>query len=332
MNCVGKAMLKKATFIVMVMVMTLLANKTKAGGSVVVNGSFEYDCRTIDPITADNTPERWDDVNLPENQFSGRIWTDWPTDGHYNLTIYSYIYASFDVNDMATVSQQVYLTDVNEIGFDLKLETYPASQPWDPSKRTAVLMIDDNVVWESNSIGLDVRGEYFDQFYIVDDKYKTAGTHKLSLGIRANVNEEMSLVHYRAKWDFVRFDAHCWGYGYLRADLTGPDGRRDCYVDEFDLAMLAQKWLEENTAYRYDLFEDETVDFRDFGVLANSWTGDSFGLEDDLLAADLNNDGIVNLLDFAIAAEDYSGGQVNFEDVSILAEQWLQKNWLYWPE
>ena len=120
----------------------------------------------------------------------------------------------------------------------------------------------------------------------------------------------------------------------MRADITGPNDRRDCYVDEFDLALLTQKWLEENPGYRCDLFEDNDyiVNFRDFSVLAAVWMGDSFGQENQLLSSDLNYDGTVNLLDFAVLAENYSSGLADYEDVSEMSEQWLQKDWLYWPE
>ena len=319
----------KKAILMMVMVMLLLANKTEAGGSVVVNSSFEYDERVINPITEENTPERWDDVNIPEDLFGGYVYDGgWSTDGYYSLTLFSRPYKTFASGDMAMISQRVYLADVNEISFDLKLEAYPSSQVWDPSKRSALVLIDDIVVWDSDNLEPNESGEYIDVFVDVNG-YENS--HKLSLGIKADTNES-SIIEYLARWDIVRFDAHCWGDGYLRADLTGPDGRRDCYVDEFDLKLLAENWLEENPAYRYDLFEDGIVNFPDYTIFADNWLRNSYGQEDELLVADLNNDGVVNLLDFAIAAEKHGHGQPDFDDISILAEQWLQKNWLYWPE
>jgi len=198
------------------------------------------------------------------------------------------------------------------------------------------VLIDKEVVWNSDVLG---PSEYGDGVYldvVVDGMdINDANSHMLSLAICSDVDETtFPYIEYRAQWDFVRFDAHCEGAGYLRADITGPDGRRDCYVDGFDLALLAQKWLEGNPGYRYDLFEDDDciVNFRDFTILANSWMGNSFGQGNQLLSGDLNFDGIVNLLDFAVLAENYSSGLADYEDISEMSEQWLQKNWLYWPE
>jgi len=332
-------MTKKTVFIAAIMAVSLLAHWAQAGVSVVVNGSFEYD-GPIEDIT-EYAPQRWCDVNLPEDQFGGAVWTDWPTDGYYNLALYSYIYAPFATGDMATVSQQVYLEDVNEISFDIKLDTWPSTKPWDPEKRSAVLLIDGEVVWDSTSLGTDdIKGEYFDQTYTVEDKYKFAGPHKLSLGIRANVGEGMSLIQYWAQWDFVKFDTHCDGFGYLPEDLN-----RDCYVEWLDLEMLAAQWLVEDPNEEYDLFQDDEdiVNFLDYLILANSWMGDSFGQEYKLLAADLNSDGIVDFGDLAeltaqwlwvgtpgsIPEDVFKDGTIDFADFAVLAEQWFQKNWLY---
>jgi hypothetical protein len=328
--------MKKVTFVVVVIIMMLLTGKTEAGVSVIKNGSFEDDGEIYD-IT-ETAPADWNDVNVPTDKFSGYVDEDWKSDGDYSLTVYSKALAKCNAGDMATVSQQVYLADtlgnVNQIVFDIKLSA--SSGDWDPNKRSALVLIDGEIVWDSDVLG---PSEYGDGVYwdvvVSDIDINDTNSHTLSLAIRADLDETLpSFINYWTQWDFVRFDAHCEGAGYLRADLTGPDGRRDCYVDEFDLKLLAENWLEENPAYRYDLFEDgdDIVNLRDFGVLAEVWTGDSYGQEDKLLSGDLNNDGIVNLLDFAIAAESYSGGQVDYNDISILAEQWLEKNWLYWPE
>ena len=256
--------MKKITFITAVMGMLLLAGHARGGICEIVNGSFEDD-GVIDDITAED-PNGWD-VNLPgPGKFGGYVKTEWPTDGGFNLTLYSVYYGSFDVNDMAMVSQEVCLTGVNEIVFDLKLETY-YGDPWDPNKCSAVLLIDDDVVWESNSIGTDVRDEYPNRICDVSD-YN--GLHKLSLALRVNVAGKIT-DYYKAHWDFIEFDPNCGRFGFLPGDFN-----RDCYVDFPDFAMLANYWLEEAAPGEYDLVEDGIIDERDLKVFADNWLGSSY--------------------------------------------------------
>jgi len=337
--------MKKTIFIAAIVSVLLWAHCAQAGVSLVKNGSFENDGVLFD--FTETAPQYWCDVSLPTGKFWGYVSDDkdWATQGGYYLALCSYTWVTFYANDMATLSQQVYLTDVNEIIFDVKLDT-TYGDPWDPSKRSAVLLIDEDVVWESNSVGSDVRGEYFDQIYTVDPKYKDTNLHKLSLGIRANVEEYLPYIDYRAKWDFVKFDTHCGGFGYLPQDLN-----HDCYVNMFDLAMLVEQWLAEEPDYKYDLFQDDgaIVNFRDYSILADRWPDyrDWKNFQDpsflilELLASDLNDDGIVNLRDFAILARDWMAegncirGDINrskvvdYDDLSKLVEQWLLRSWVY---
>ena len=328
--------------------MLVLAHWAQGGVSLVRNGSFEDD-GGISPITTVDAPQYWCDVNIPSDKFNGWVDSDWWThsynDGDGNsLTLSSEPFATFSVGDVATVSQQVYLTDVNEIIFDVKLDTISAAVPWDPNLRSAVLLIDGDVVWESNSIGSDVKGEYLNKIYTVEPNYKDANLHTLSLGIRANV-DETSYIEYYAQWDFVKFDTHCGGFGYLPEDLN-----HDCYVDMKDLEMLVGQWLVEDPNYEYDLFEDGIVNFYDFAFFAEYWTtnsdsnnwGDENCYEVELPAGDIDDSGQVDLRDVSIFTSywlapvdcdtraDINGdGVVNFQDFAVLAEEWWQKSWLY---
>ncbi|MHC4123847.1 MAG: hypothetical protein ACYSSI_09765 [Planctomycetota bacterium] len=313
-----------------VMMTLALCGFAKGGVSVIVNNSFEYDGRTIDPITVEDAPQRWNDVNIPVNKFGGRVGTDFSTQGQYNLTVYSRGYKTFEAGEMATVSQYVYLSDdiedVNTIYFDLRLEVYPSSQSWDTSKRQAILMIDDNVVWDSNIL---TEGTYYDVNCPVDSSYNDGNLHKLSLGIRADVNEYTPII-YRAKWDFARFNIHCFGDGYFPGDFD-----MDCDVDMEDLRTFAQQWLIDQPQHIYDLYDDdnaETVNMRDFKVFSDNWAG----YIAEPLAMDLNNDGIVDFKDFVICTDNWQDrygdiGQL-YEDIGLLSEQWLQKSWIYWLE
>ena len=57
--------------------------------------------------------------------------------------------------------------------------------------------------------------------------------------MRVNEDEETaSFYDYIASWDFVKFDTHCGGFGYLEADIS-----QDCYVDFVDFAMFGEHFL-----------------------------------------------------------------------------------------
>jgi len=325
--------------------MLVLAHWAQGGVSMVRNGSFEND-GSISPITAEDAPQYWCDVNVPSDKFAGKVNTDWSTYGDYSLILYSKALGKCNDGDMAMVSQQVYLTeDANQIIFDLKLSS--SSGGWDPNVRSAVVLIDGNEVWNSGNWVPDSNGEYRNQMVDITDVNGVGDgkLHPLSLAIKSNVTEtSFPYVEYRARWDFVKFNAHCGGFGYLPEDLN-----YDCYVDMKDLEMLVGQWLVEDPNYEYDLFEDGIVNFHDFMILANSWLDyrdwrnwdDPNFLELELLAADLNDDGVVDFRDFAILAMDWgsddnciaadvdNSGEVDYTDVFIMADEWLLKSWLY---
>ncbi len=338
----GESDVKTTTFIAAAIVMLLFGNWVQAGISIVHNGSFENDGGI--PDINSKAPQYWCDVNLPENKFGGWVKTDWSTYGDYSLTLSSNRFLNLEVGDTATVSQQVYLTDVNQIIFDVKLGTTRSDIPWDPNERSALLLIDDEVAWDSNSLGPNADGEFLNETVDVNEIYKDANLHTLSLAMTVDVNDTFTLIEYRARWDFVKFDAHCGGFGYLPEDFS-----QDCYVDMNDLKMLAGQWLVEDPNEKYDLFWDGIVNFRDFAFFAEYWTANSYWenwqndncYQMELLSADLNDDGVVNLVDFAILTGDWGSGDdcirsdidrsgvVDYKDLSIMTEQWLLRSWLY---
>ena len=333
--------MKKATVTAAIMVMLLLAHWAQGGVSMVRNGSFEND-GVINFITEEDPPQYWCDVNIPSDRFGGYVDTVWSTHGNYSLTLYSEALGTFDANDMATVSQQVYLTDVNQILFDIKLSTDWSAIPWD-STRSAILLIDGNIVWDSNtSLGPNADGEYLNQTVDVNEIYKDANSHILSLGIRSNIAEEEPYIYYLAQWDFVKFDTHCGGFGYLPEDLN-----RDCYVDMLDFAMLAEEWLAEEPAYNCDLFADDEsiVDLRDFAIFASFWRDSTCRQSNGCGGSDFDRSGTVDFADLMIFAEYWlepvvtllsdlsEDGVVNFKDVAIVADGWLDNtDWRNWQD
>ena len=331
--------MKKAKVFAAVIVMVLAGNSTQAGVCLIVNGGFEDD-GYIPDITVQE-PNGWD-VNVPASQFGGWVYNNWVTNGGYNLTLFSYWNAGFEANDIAMVSQEVYLTDVNEIIFDLKLQTYP--NVWDPDKRSAVVMVDNVEVWNSDDYQPAAGGEYRNQVIPVDVLDRKL--HKLSLGIKSDVNEASVDVDtmYYTHWDSVRLNCHCGGFGFLLEDFS-----RDCYVDMSDLQMLASVWLddivpENDPNGRYNLYRNDEIEphgfmnFFDFAVFADVWDGNMPDLkmlvEQWLGKVDPDNEynlyhaddvrphGIVNFFDFAFFADVWDG---NVPDLKMLVEQWLDK-------
>jgi len=371
--------MERTAVIGMVIMIALLSSRSAwAGECVVFNGSFENDGR-MDSVTPLSAPERWSDVNIPPALFGGWVHSDWSTypEWGYSLTLYSKAVSGIEAGRTAKISQQVYLDDVNRISFDLKLGTDYSYLDWDASRRTAILLIDDTEVWNSDELEPTSNDEYsvdVNESRIL--QFKDSNSHKLSLAIRTDVTESASW-QYWAQWDFVRFDIYCDGFGYRPGDFN-----RDCVVDMNDLRMLAEQWLAELSTNTYDLFEDadnivnfrdfavfadqwrtggvnmndlkelawqwlaepashkydlfeddgDIIDFRDFAVFAEGWMLSSFGYQqdDELLAADLNNDGVVDFLDYAILTTERD--RETYDDIAALAGQWLQKSWLYWMD
>jgi len=256
--------MKRAIYVGLMAVMLLSVNQVRAEACEIVNGSFEDD-GSIPDITVQK-PNGWD-VNVPTTKLQGYVDKDWPTDGSYNLTLRS-ILGAFTIGDTATVSQQVDLTDVNEIIFDLKLGT------WNPDKCSAIVLIDEDVVWDSNELD---SGNYYDQVYAVEDKYRDGQMHKLSLGIRVKVSGTLWL-RYVSHWDYIECTDFCGGNGLLAGDFD-----HDCYVDMNDLKSMGDVWLDEPASYdRHNLYKGDDVDsvaiinFLDFAVFADNWLQSSY--------------------------------------------------------
>jgi hypothetical protein len=324
--------MKTVKFFAVVMIMLVMVQGTQAGVSLIMNGSFEADGIVND--IAVESPRRWCDVNIPSGKFRGEINSDWSAKGNYSLSLYS-VYATFTAGDMATVSQQVYLTDVDEIIFDLKLGTL-AGYAWDPVQRSALLLIDGDVVWNSSDWTPDASGEYRNQMIDVNEIYKDESPHTLSLAMRVNVTGTEFYFQYLSRWDFVKFDAHCGGFGYLPEDIN-----HDCYVDIFDLRMLAGQWLAEELNLEYDLFHDDEdiINFPDFASFASYWQTSGSG------GGDFNRSGKVDVWDLKMFAEHWLGpiarlffdivedDVVDFKDYARLTNKWLDNtDWINWQD
>ncbi|OHB57944.1 MAG: hypothetical protein A2173_02125 [Planctomycetes bacterium RBG_13_44_8b] len=257
------------------MAMLLTSNLTRASAFEIVNGSFEDD-GPIDDITKQD-PNGWT-ANVPSGKFTAKTDASWSTDGNFSLNIVSRWYTAFAAGDMATVSQQIALNDVNEIRFDVRLNTY-AGSTWDPNEITAIVMIDDQIVWEPNNTATDIRGTHLNQVYAVEGKYRDDNLHILSIGLKVNVDMPGGFPEfYRSWWDSIECTFLCGGGGLLAGYFN-----RDCSVDIKDLELAADHWLAVVPFDDpYNLFKDDdldpygVVDFFDFSILADNWQLSSY--------------------------------------------------------
>jgi len=269
------------------MLILFAADSAQAGVCEIVNGSFEDD-GTIDDIVAQE-PNGWD-VNVPSGKFTGKTETSWSTDGRFSLSLSSQWFTAFDANDAGTVSQDVFLDDVNEITFDLKLNTW-SGLGWDPNIAIVVVLIDDEVVWEPNSASSDIRGVYASQSYTVEDKYRDENPHKLSFVLRINVDTADGFFEfYRVWWDSIDCVIYCGGGGLLAGDFN-----RDCFVDANDLQQVTDVWLlEVDSDDKHNLFQDDdldgfgTINFFDLAIFADNWLLRSFQEEQEVSAVNGN--------------------------------------------
>ena len=281
-------MMRNLTAIGAMIVALFAASWANADICELINGSFEDD-GTIGDIMAQE-PNGWD-VNMPSGKFTGNTDASWSTDGRFSLAMSSRWFTAFDANDAAIVSQDVFLDDVNEITFDLKLGTY-TGLAWDPNNATAVVMIDDVIVWEPNRASADIRGEYIGQSCAVEDKYRDGNPHKLSLGLKINIDTVAGFFDfYRVWWDSIECVIYCDGGGLLAGDFN-----RDCYVSVDDLQQIAVVWLlEVDSGDIHNLYRDDdlagygTINFYDLAILADNWLLSSIMEQQEVSA--VNNNG-----------------------------------------
>lgn len=324
----------------MLVFMLMFANTVWSGESSIKNGSFEEPGFIITNIL-EIEPNDWD-VNLPAGKFGGSVGDTYGvTDPKYSLTLWSNAYKRLLKDDIGYVYQYVSLRDVNEISFSVNLDTNTGV--WDPNLRTAVVMIGEGekqmIVWESNSVGPDVRNQYYDKVIINIEDF---GEHRFAIGLRVDVNEnENNTIKYYTDWDSIGCKLYCDGYGFLAGDFS-----RDCYVDFIDYAMLAFVWEQKvdpnsqfNLSREGDIDTHGIINFKDYAMLANTYDGNDFsdlneftGLwlsrvpvenEWNLFIGDFETHGVINFKDYAVLANVYDGNDLSALDE--FTELWLSK-------
>ncbi|MFA7484885.1 MAG: dockerin type I domain-containing protein, partial [Phycisphaerae bacterium] len=315
--------------------------------SLIMNGSFEQNGHTINNIASEK-PMHWCSVVIPSNAFKGRVISTWASHGAFSLALETEYFNSIFAGQTAMVTQQVYIeNDVQSIIFDLVLGE-AGGAGWDHQRIKAAVLIDDIIVWDSSLLVLDSQGRFSGTIAVdlsqhpefLDDEQ-----HSLSLAIVSLVSESFPFESYYSRWDFVKFDKYCGGFGYLAGDLS-----QDCYVDFSDFAMLAGHWLEPNFPEKIDLYEDGEVNDIDLMLFAEDWLlnsdwtkwGQQGTYEMGLLKADFDLSGQIDLGDIGVLSEywlsngncaqiELSGDNIiNFKDFAVLAAQWGDKNWIYY--
>jgi hypothetical protein len=340
-------MVMKISVVTKVIIMLFMTSTLYAGVSLVKNGSFEADGRITDITQSRLTG--WCDVNVPEGKFVGRVTNDWFTNSYYDgdgnsLYLYSVGDADFAEGDMAAVSQNVYLTDVNELTFDLKLTGTHSFYPWDSENFVVVILVDGNEVWNSSVLLPQGNAEHLGVVYEVDEFYKDPNMHSLTFAMKA-ASTQSHFFQYKMWVDFARFDTHCGGFGYLDGDMN-----HDCYVDANDYEILALLWLGRDPNY-HDLYggENSVFNMGDYSILAADWQNntwwENWGQDNcyiaELVPYDIDDSGIVGVDDVNEMGEtwltggscvrgDLNGdGIVNFIDYAMLFDQWGRRSWLY---
>jgi hypothetical protein len=318
-----------------------------------MNGSFENNGHSISDIT-DEAPLNWCDVSVT-GEYYGWVNTGWSTHpdttGDSNsVAVASNPGESFTKGDSIRLSQQVLLeTDAGQLSFDLKL-LEGSGYGWDPQRHSAIVMIDENVIWDSNELELDSNGE-FEGTVVVDvnhfEQFLDDDWHELTLAMKTNSNFSTA-KRYQAHWDFVKFDKYCGGLGFLLGDLN-----QDCYVTLDDFAEFATSWMDEPASPKGDLYDDGFVDYNDLMLFAEDWLyntdwtkwGQERTFEIERLENDFDLSGQIDLGDIMVLSDywlldgsgcggpELSGDNiVNFRDFAVLANQWRLRYWLYYAE
>jgi len=259
-------MMRSVLQLVFVALLLVAAGPVGVAVCEIVNGSFEDDGYISD--IAQTEPNGWS-ADVSASEFAGYVYMDWPTDGIYNLTLHS-LRATFAAGDMATISQDLDLSNADEIIFDLKLDSDWSA--WDSEICSAVVLIDGDVVWTSDGQVANDEGELVDQRCPVAAQYRTAGMHEVSLGLRMNA-DGMFWERYYTDWDLVELTLLCGGGGLLPGDFNG-----DCLVDADDLTLMGVMWLADVAAdspYNLSDVQEEgagaTVNGFDFAVFGANW-------------------------------------------------------------
>ena len=171
---------KSILVVVMVMVTTVLVCGTGAKATIV-NPSFE---NSLTGWVTYNDPGM---NRYPEDTFA--------TDGQYNLQLFTEWGTSNTKGDKSEVYQNVSLTDIDQIFFDVKLSSHNYDEPSIFRDYVAMFIIDGITFWSQT-----VEGTYLNQFVDVSAQ---SGSHQIELRLQC-INDENYSPSCWAEWDNLR--------------------------------------------------------------------------------------------------------------------------------
>ena len=171
---------KSILVVVMVMVTTVLVCGTGAKATIV-NPSFE---NSLTGWVTYNDPGM---NRYPEDTFA--------TDGQYNLQLFTEWGTSNTKGDKSGVYQNVSLTDIPKILFDVKLSSHNYDEPCVFRDYAALFLVDGITYWSQT-----IEGTYLNQFV---DVSALSGSHQIELRLECIQDENYSPSMW-AEWDNLR--------------------------------------------------------------------------------------------------------------------------------
>jgi hypothetical protein len=131
----------------------------------------------------------------------------------------------------------------------------------------------NTVAFMSTAYGQSAGGTGFDLEWLDPDDYQSLGTDPCSGEKWIQYVWIQGGEYYSPEVDSVSDVACCGDYKHTR---PSADIDNNCTVDELDLALLTQYWLDEgfdpdSPPAEADIHRDGRIDFRDFAVLAGQW-------------------------------------------------------------
>lgn len=153
----------------------------KSIGNVIVNPSFE------DSLNGWGTYHDPGMNRYPEGTFA--------TDGQYNLQLFTEWGTSNTKGDKSGVYQNVSLTGITEILFDVKLSSHNYGEPCVFRDYAALFLVDGTTYWSQT-----VEGTYLNQFV---DVLALSGSHQIELRLECIKDENYDPSCW-AEWDNLR--------------------------------------------------------------------------------------------------------------------------------
>ena len=190
----------------------------------------------------------------------------------------------------------------------------------------------NTIVWNNNS-SPNNQIEFFDGYEVCTVTYSDIQIEDSNLVWEGtgNLNDDPLFAAPESGDYHLKSTAGRWAQILdSTADLNDDD-----VVNWLDLGIFIDYWLYTGEEIYIELYREESIDFKDFAVLASNW------LEAGLLDADFDESSFVDCIDLGIFTEYwldtgreipvdlYYEALINFKDYAVLALDWLHTGWVY---